>query len=61
MKDYRIFRLDDAGRIASAVEFYCETDEEAIGIADEQENRFGLELWQRAQRIRLIPPQGKSA
>ncbi|MDQ0464158.1 hypothetical protein QO010_001929 [Caulobacter ginsengisoli] len=55
MKDYRIFRLDNSGRITSAVEFYCETDQEAIGVAERHENKAGLELWHRGQRIQLFP------
>jgi hypothetical protein len=55
VKDYRIFRLDNSGRITAAVEFYCESDEEALGVAARQENKAGLELWHRAERIQVIP------
>ncbi len=56
MKDYRLFQLDNAGHIVGAVEFYCASDEEALNIATRHENRSGLELWRRAQRIQVISP-----
>jgi len=61
VKDYRIFRLDNSGRIASAVEFFCENDEEAISFAAQQENRSGLELWHRAQRLQVLPALSHAA
>lgn len=62
MKDYRIFRLDNSGRIVSSMEFFCRDDEEARTIAAGQENRSGLELWHRAQRLQVIlPPEARNA
>lgn len=56
MKDYRIFRLNDQGRIVSSVEFFSASDEEAVAFAAQQENRAGLELWHRAECLRVLSP-----
>lgn len=58
MKDYRIFRLDNSGHITSSVEFFCLDDEEALTFAAQQENKAGLELWHRAQRLQVLPAAG---
>lgn len=55
MKDYRIFRLNSLGRIVSSLEFYCESDEEALAFAARQDNKAGLELWHRAEVLQVIP------
>lgn len=56
MRDYRIFRLNDQGRIVSSLEFFSESDEEAAAFAAQQENKAGLELWHRARRLQVLSP-----
>lgn len=55
MGHYRLYFLDDRGRIRRPVNLECECDEEAIALANEHPHDHGMELWQGARLVRRIP------
>lgn len=54
MDGYRLYLLNREGRIRRALEFECDTDEEAVSWMDEQDHPFGMELWQRARLVKRL-------
>jgi hypothetical protein len=57
MAGYRIYFLDDNGRIRDAAEFECEADDEALLIAHARHDGRAMELWSGARIVRKIPKQ----
>ncbi len=52
--DYRLFVLDSAGRIASAEDWSCASDVEAVERASRHVHAFGAELWQGDRRLSVF-------
>lgn len=55
MDGYRLFFLDEDGRINRGVELECLSDEEAIQAAEQYRDGLDLELWQRNRVVKKIP------
>ena len=55
MAGYRLYFLDDNGRIRDAAEFDCEGDDEALSQADARHDGRDMELWSGARVVRKIP------
>jgi hypothetical protein len=56
--DYRLYFLDEAGRIQQGVDLECATDEEAIEVAEQHRDGHDLELWSGARvvhKFRKLP------
>jgi hypothetical protein len=52
MLPYRIYRLDDTGRIESVIERECSTDHEALAAARQfAEPDSPVEVWQYARYL----------
>jgi hypothetical protein len=52
---YRIYRLDEQGRVtAPPVELYCSNDEEAIERAKQLLDEVDLEIWNLARFVRRL-------
>lgn len=49
---YRLYFLDDAGKIANVAELECADDEAAISAAAELKSQRARELWDRARVVR---------
>lgn len=56
MPTYRLYRLDGAGKIASADWIEAEADAEAIRLARAQAGLGHFELWER-KRLVSAPPE----
>ncbi len=54
MAGYRLYFLDDNGRIKDAAEFECDSDDEALIQADMRHDRRAMELWSGARVVRKI-------
>ena len=58
MSNYRIYRIEEDGRIAHApIVVTCATDEEAIERAQQYRNRLPIELWERERFIKRFGPK----
>jgi hypothetical protein len=60
MAGYRLYFLDDNGRIRDAAEFECDGDAEALAQAESRADGRDMELWSGARVVRKIdrrPPQ----
>jgi hypothetical protein len=56
MLEYRLYCLDERGRILHSHDFEAADDQEAIQIADRREHpHFAGELWQRGRKVEVIP------
>lgn len=55
MAEYRLYCLDDAGRIARRHEFEAADDAAAIKAAREIESRDSCELWSGKRKVALLP------
>ncbi len=58
MPDYRLYLLDDEGRIRGRLDLQCEHDAEAIQAASEQSNGAPSELWQGSRVVKRFPTAG---
>jgi hypothetical protein len=58
MAGYRLYFLDDNGRIRDAAEFECDGDEEALSQADARCDGRAMELWSGTRVVKKIakPP-----
>lgn len=54
MAGYRLYFLDDAGRIRDAHEFDSHSDEQALTEADARHDGRAMELWCGARVVRKI-------
>jgi hypothetical protein len=58
MPDYRIYRIEEDGRIAHLpIVITCATDEEAIERARDCVDGLAVELWRRDRLIRRFGPE----
>jgi len=54
MAGYRLYFLDDNGRIRDAAEFECVDDAEALAQAQSRADGRSMELWSGARVVRKI-------
>lgn len=54
MAGYRLYFLDDNGRIRDAAEFECGGDDEALARAETHQDGRAMELWSGARIVRKI-------
>lgn len=59
MPTYRLYRLDGAGKIASADWIDAATDDDALRQAHEQSSNGNFELWEGKRLI--APPEARTA
>jgi hypothetical protein len=52
MGGYKLYFLDNDGHIKAATEVFCETDEEADGLAKAQDDGRAMELWSGARLVK---------
>jgi hypothetical protein len=59
MLDYRVYLLDDEGRVSQVPRMIrCATDEDATRRARQFQQRQAVEIWQGARLvIKIAPPQ----
>ncbi len=55
MPEYRLFLTARDGHIARALEYECDSDEEAMKVAGEYDSQYPMELWNLARRVRAYP------
>ena len=55
MAGYRLYFLDDNGRIRDADEFDCDGDDDALIQAHSRHDGRAMELWSGARVVRKIP------
>ena len=56
MKQYRVYSLDQAGRIALAQDVHCRDDLDALTWAENAVGREGLEIWEGARLVARVKP-----
>ena len=54
VSDYKVYCLDDAGRIAMWVNLKCANDAEAIKRAREYCGEYRVELWQGDRKLHVV-------
>lgn len=59
MAGYRLYFLDDNGRIRDAAEFECAADEHALAEAEQRHDGRAMELWSGARMVSRIPRRPK--
>ncbi|MDB5479904.1 MAG: hypothetical protein JWO83_957 [Caulobacteraceae bacterium] len=57
MLSYRLYFLGREGRITSAVELECSSDEEALEAVEAHADGRPMELWQQARKVREFAAQ----
>jgi hypothetical protein len=57
MPDYRLYRLDGAGKISRVELISAADDEEAMSLARAASDAMHAELWLRERRVAEIPPR----
>ena len=57
MQNYRLYRLDGAGRIVTADWIEAERDEDALRQAQTRSEGADHELWQRGRLVARISPE----
>jgi len=55
MGHYRLYFLDEQGRINRALDLECADDEEAVSRVSEHRYQYGLELWEGARLVKRFP------
>ena len=55
MQAYRLFYFDKADHIRKAVVLECDSDEEAIALAQQQSDGPAMELWLQTRLVRPFP------
>jgi hypothetical protein len=59
MHDYKLYFLDRTGHIAHAVDFRCDSDADALALAEQHRDGRDLELWQQARLVRQLPARAE--
>jgi hypothetical protein len=59
MAGYRIYFLDENGRIRDAAELECKDDQEAVQLADARHDGRAMELWSGARIVQKMPSRPK--
>ncbi len=54
MPHYRIYFLNDKGRIRHAVDIECPTDDDALRVVQERKDGRAMELWEGARKVAEI-------
>jgi hypothetical protein len=54
MLSYRLYFLDRGGRITSAVELECASDDDALRAVEEHLDGRPVELWQQGRKVRAF-------
>ena len=54
MAGYRLYFLDDNGRIRDAAEFECDGDDTALAQAETHHDGRAMELWSGARMVQKI-------
>ena len=54
MAGYRLYFLDDNGRIRDAAEFECDGDDDALVLAETHHDGRDMELWSGARIVQKI-------
>jgi hypothetical protein len=52
--DYRVYLLDDDGRLLAREDIIAENDEGAVLLATQLHNGHAIEVWQCDRRVALI-------
>jgi hypothetical protein len=52
---FRIYQIDDRGHICGADNVQCADDGEAIAAARAAAGRKGVEVWQGARQVAVLP------
>lgn len=55
MGEYRLYLMSADGHIQRAVEFECESDEDAIALVERRGEAVPMELWEHARRVKVFP------
>lgn len=55
MSDYRLYRLDGAGKFTSAEWIDAASDDDAVRLARDLQRPVPCELWQRTRLVAAIP------
>lgn len=56
MRDYRLYKIDNAGRIVSAPAIlHCEDDDTALVTAQQYLDECAIEIWDAGRRVAFIP------
>lgn len=55
MGHYRLYFLDERGRIVRPLDLECDTDQQALTLAREHRRQHGMELWQGTRLVGRIP------
>jgi hypothetical protein len=58
MPDYRLYLLDDNGRIKGVIELDCEDDDRAGEAVEQQRDGHDMELWNRSRFVKAFPKSG---
>jgi hypothetical protein len=54
--DYRIFKVNQSGRVVASSEIVtCDTDEEVFAKAESMLDGLDLEIWEGARRVAILP------
>ena len=54
MAYYRLYFLDHEDRITEAVDFDCDSDEEAIAVARGRAGGRKIEIWQEGRKVGMF-------
>ena len=61
MQDYKIYILDQKGRIALAYDFEGADDQSAVEESKKHSDNSDIEIWQRSRLVARISQGGKAA
>jgi len=56
MKAYRVYSVEDGGRISGDRMIEAENDEEAVFAVRSMQRQFYTEVWHRDRRVAKVPP-----
>jgi hypothetical protein len=56
MPDYKLYFLDEDGRIRRALDLECRDDEQALSVVREHVSDQAMELWCGRRLVRGFPP-----
>jgi hypothetical protein len=59
VEHYRLYCLDEAGKVASAEWIEAEDDQAAIDAARQKQDGHSLELWQRNRLVARVDMRGE--